>query len=768
MLVKIEAFPDNGGKVSKTIHACLATSKNNKNDDNNDNDGIIFSLGRKVGDVVFPADKSVSRQHCVLRVVGELDGCMKPRNEQERKACKANGHGMCLVLETLGKGGSFVAVENKVAKGTSDAADDSETDDGGDDEDEETDEEGISQPPRAKVDDSADDTPEISTATKKFWGSKAAVKLVKIGAGDTHILNFTTKRKTICVQHGRFESTLQITWIPLKLTFSRAAKNNSLSGLREKLHWTGAWNAESDTPDPTTTYLVTPELMGGAKQLIAWAMGVPIVSPEYLQAFLDRASPDDSLPSPDDFPVGKTDDLEFWDTRADRNLLSRYTLLSLEFTELEILAGAAGAKVLQLYNLENEKAALKKAQTGLQDSGTICFALASPRTGRSLLKKLSSMGVATVSGKRLASAVSRQNRELKDTRGRLVTKREVDDVTLQEGDGYVGSASGQSGLATRSTRSDETRTVQSTPATATSKPRASQRNHREAEAEPEPQDVVSIPESKLETQSPDRSRKRQERSNSSTKRSPEISPKKVNSYDNSVDVTGDIDVGGDIDGCHDDDDDYNDNKEEDAMDVSLQNTEDQRDKEEEEDVDDDNQDEDENLPSLDLKLCSDRVKAIIKRFKDNPPPKRRPKPKLFGSAPRNGWYSTAPKDDRKRREIRDEAKRNYVPDNDDVQFLQSANTEVIAVASPGPRKRRPHDPVSFRSRKNGPNFKRFRKNHVTKSDLRVPIALTKVLPNESDYRKEMHEKQLKWEEEQRKVDELFRGEAVAARKRRRR
>ena len=135
-----------------------------------------------------------------------------------------------------------------------------------DDGDEETDDEGISQPLKSQKSVGAEDVPAQSEATKKEWGD-TPVKLLKMDVGDHKILRIDHSSKTVMVQCGRFESTLRITRVSLRIGFSRV-KGSTSKVLISKLHMVGA--VEDEYPAAATNYLVTSERSGHAKQLIAW------------------------------------------------------------------------------------------------------------------------------------------------------------------------------------------------------------------------------------------------------------------------------------------------------------------------------------------------------------------------------------------------------------------------------------------------------------------------------------------------------------------
>eukprot|EP00980_Cylindrotheca_fusiformis_P009668 scaffold2141_cov120-Cylindrotheca_fusiformis.AAC.3 len=406
MLIKIETYEDNRGTVGATLYACLATGKE---------DGCLVLGGRKTGDITFSSDKSVSRQHCTVRCVGLMPGMVKPRNEEEKKACSSSDQRMCLVYENTGKGGSFVATEDVATKNPN-QVDDSDTD-------EETDDEGISQQSvRRQPNGSSEaaipvDLPPVAAATREYFESKP-VKLRKIDVGESHICKFDSGMTEI-IQLGRFESTIKITHIPLRIMFSNMKSVEFEKTILPKLHTIGGIRVD-DTGSPS--HLVTEELNAGAKQIVAWSQQLPMVRIGFLQALLDRKSSADPMPDPTDFPIEKNSDksINFWSKQPNRKLLGNFTLLSVEQGTFETLAIAAGVNLYRLYELAAaDEEQMKIANEVLsKQSGNVCF---TPKTRKRITKKLHSLGVPLVDLKKLAKSVTGQTSQLIDASGAVLT-----------------------------------------------------------------------------------------------------------------------------------------------------------------------------------------------------------------------------------------------------------------------------------------------------------------------------------------------------------
>jgi hypothetical protein len=228
MLLRIEAYPAEAPlhPSPKPLYACLATSGTAGNITVNSNDadtaGRLITVGRKTGDVTFDDDKSVSREHCILRLVSvnenvagilhsltaPLPPPMKPRNPEEIKACD-NDLQMCVVLENIGKVGSFVVQERPPADTNSrrraGRRDNSDTED-------ETEDEG-----NAGIAVPASQTvggvrlspiaealiPDLSTVTLKYVGPGQSIVLEQI-------CTTTNSDKPVIVQCGKLGSTIVI------------------------------------------------------------------------------------------------------------------------------------------------------------------------------------------------------------------------------------------------------------------------------------------------------------------------------------------------------------------------------------------------------------------------------------------------------------------------------------------------------------------------------------------------------------------------------
>ena len=149
-----EDTDDNFLQPSQTLYACLASSSESQDA------GRVLTVGRKVGDVLLSSDKSVSREHMIVRLASVNKTHQKQQEKDDKEtipppllattpeqiqACQEDKYyHMCVLLKNLGKLGSFLVrpaqqdVSKPESKKTASAKDD---DDSATDNDE-TDDEG--------------------------------------------------------------------------------------------------------------------------------------------------------------------------------------------------------------------------------------------------------------------------------------------------------------------------------------------------------------------------------------------------------------------------------------------------------------------------------------------------------------------------------------------------------------------------------------------------------------------------------------------------
>lgn len=347
----------------KPLYTCLATSASNDQDGDGagSNNGRLLVVGRKQGDIVLKKDKSVSREHCVLKCISTNEahrrpieddsnndngnkkksstGCaIEPSSKDEIQACEnSTDDGMCIVLENFAKFGTFVVMRREKSGGNGDS--DSENDDGdsstgGD----ETEEEGkLSQKKPLQQNSGV----ALSDVTKQLIGGldresdhylkrlepKESCVLTMLNTQTVRTATNNESGNRVIIQCGQNGSTLIITRIPLRIAFSRLDKktnafwnerlfsigactydyhqkkeNDNNSDKRKKMTKSkAATTANVRVDTKTTSHIVTKEQSPVAKQLLGWCYQIPIVSAQFLQAMIERSIPNDPLPIPEKY-----------------------------------------------------------------------------------------------------------------------------------------------------------------------------------------------------------------------------------------------------------------------------------------------------------------------------------------------------------------------------------------------------------------------------------------------------------------------------------
>jgi hypothetical protein len=715
MLIRVDVYPGDGinngrqqqlattGTPSTTLHACLATVSENDTEDK----GCLLRVGRKTGNVIFEKDKTVSRSHCLVRCIStnpnlNVDHAMKPRTgTEEEEACDASKYGMCLVLENASKAGTFVAVADTSAAAT-DSKDEEEKEDGGDSD---TDEEGISQQSRSNANSHAavaggagaagslDDLPPLSSATQSFWGS-SPVKFIKLDAGDTHILDLegsgnhctsngdeaSSDIKTVFVQFGRGESTIAITLIPLHIAFSRV-KPRDLAEWQPKLPLLGALPVPDNLPSKSTTHLVTTERTPGAKQLIAFQLEIPMVSLLFLQAMMDRSSPADPLPDPNNC-LPKLGDLAFWDDKPNANLWAEYSFLSIESNDVQALVASAGARVVPLYDCTQKKAVQKAQDLLASNSNTACCFAIDSKTS-SFAKKLAKAGVPMVSAKNVAAGICSQRARLKDVDGNFIGPALHDDHDDDNDNG-----------------DDQVQPME--------------QDHDDSPGD-------AFPDSELQTQQQD-----QILENIAEEEEPCSSSNTGTMADDSASLHP---------------------AETENSTKSLQQESEQQ------QMMQDNAKEESEAQKPNKKTAAkakDDRRPLMKSTKSSTAP-----PERLGQKDKEGWFVAAPKNERKRKEWRQRASKDYLAETGgQKEWVPAAPTETVCIVVQ-PRNA-PEQRPSL-STYTGANFKRFRKNIVTKIHPRDRISLKTHMPKATKQLQQLEEQNREMEEQQRIADELFGG-----------
>jgi hypothetical protein len=441
MLLQIDVYPNNEEAPSRTFHLSPATAAHRK-----ESDEKWLTLGRKDCDVLLEKEKAVSRQHAVLRCLSleSREGCGKATTEEEVQACEENPLGMCLVLENLGKGGSCVIMADLAATTAEEKKADSKNNKDDEATDDETDDEGISQPVSQALSTVIGGYDNMALSAQKFFGKSAPLSISKLEVGEKKVLSFTDDNRVIFCQFAISPSrpAIRITWHPLNLVCSSTVP----AAIKSKLYLGGAVVAEGFPDKKTTTHLVAKEYSPVAKQLIAWCLGIPIVSPDFCQAHIKRQDMNDTLPDPSHFSPSMPQ--KFWKQTPNAHLLSQFVILSLvpNMEDTELLAEAAGATVLRLYEntfsdddnaFDHVQSLVKEQQRQKSQKIMAIFAVPANKKGNKAKLPLfhritEDLEIPSTNIKEIARAITDQSSALQDTHRKVIPGAEQqDDVTSE-------------------------------------------------------------------------------------------------------------------------------------------------------------------------------------------------------------------------------------------------------------------------------------------------------------------------------------------------
>ena len=272
MLFKVQVFPhdynNSDWEPTLTLHTCCDPPE-----------GRLLTVGRKKGEILFASDKSVSREHGILRLVSSKTSTCPPRNDKESDACKASSTSSCLVLEGVGKLGTFLVQRQTGRAAAKLNPDDSDATD---------DEEAFSQYPSQA---SATMLTPLSPVAKHFSSSAASLRLIEPNESVVLSLNSPS-----IIQFGKLGSTVVV--IPLSYRILRVSSGKQPKlPLFEKADQLGIVDLDTVTLNPDkVSHLVTQSRYASPKQLGAWSMGIPSVTNDYWKALCDRKSPSDPMP----------------------------------------------------------------------------------------------------------------------------------------------------------------------------------------------------------------------------------------------------------------------------------------------------------------------------------------------------------------------------------------------------------------------------------------------------------------------------------------
>ena len=791
MLLKIEVFPPPAGKgsqASQTLYVSPSTvmnrygAKGNDGDDDatdqeeeesNPNAGLVATIGRKGDvDILFGTDRSISRQHAMLRLVAskrkkpkrkgrgkaaakdnsENQGCsVEPRNDGEQSACDESPYGMCLVLENKGKSGSYIPSRDE-SIGTETMDDDKHKD--GHDSDATTDDEGTSANipqssqrnygtatslttqlgevivSRTKLS-SSQKLPSLSDAIQDHFGNETPVQLTKIDADESLVLKLDgslgkdSNDLSVLVQFGcALLPTIKITLIPMVVVFSSGIP----SSIQESLRLCGGLAQEPGSlprneKDPTTktTHLVATERVAVAKQLIAWCYGVPIVSPDFLVALRKHSSLQDSFPKVADYSPTATDTNDFWDWKPDPKLLQNYTMISVdpspEVEQAEGLALAAGASLEKLYE-PKKKPTKAKIQIYTERCNELLQEAADASPPKTVVL-LASKTKSKYSNNNTTNFLKHLREELSipsvgsKILAKTITKQEAFLVGLEPNAPSTASTNNNARPnATDTNMVDAEQTPQS--------PEWQLRNTVKSPLKREHEEVCK---EKAATEMKGNSSNVQRNS----KRTPVAEKDKPTS--------------------------------EESRSSKRRRVEPLK----QEDKDDDENDfilpaDDDDPVSLEAN-CNDEPQSSTNHNSN--------KIIAFEKADSNGWFTAAPKDDRERSRLRKRAAEVYQKETG-IALEPSASTGFTIHVDPmadstnqiSNEVRGGYAMVRQRNNDNVPNFKRFRKNNVPRTDPEEVVILVDATFTNGNTPEEVSAEELEMRENQRLAEALFNGEPV--------
>lgn len=262
--------------------------------------------------------------------------------------------------------------------------------------------------------------------------------------------------KTVIVQCGKLGTTIVIQRVLLRFVVATDAKPAMAklepllqSVLGCQIHdtlWEESEKNDHQLHDNSSSngmYLVTETYAATHKQLAAWSAGIPLVTPAFVAALLNRASPGEPWPNAQQYtPQDSHTRSRFWLQPANPKLWSSLTFLSLQSDDNEALIRAAGAKIVRLYDyvdvsaadqdVEPDVSSVRQVLSQERALSSLCFAMESKTRTTKLLKQI---GIPLFSDKQLARGISQQLL-LSDEQGSpippLVESTEIDDVSQRQ------------------------------------------------------------------------------------------------------------------------------------------------------------------------------------------------------------------------------------------------------------------------------------------------------------------------------------------------
>jgi hypothetical protein len=452
------------------VYTCLASPSVKRR---NDAAGVLVSVGRGAAqcDIVFDQDKSVSREHVLLRLISKhsehqqalrekdnnvlIHAAMAPRNDQERMACQDNDLGMCVVLENLGKFGSLVVVPKQPAAAAKEKVGKSNNDNDDETDDDDDDHAAMIIKSQSQIAQAVLQPRQEDIEWKRLGPNESAV-LYELSSSTNN--NHHNNTITTAVQIGQNGATLVITRIPMRMAWS-GVPTDIMELWNPRLYGMGATFIAKDEENASSmTHLITSDGLPTAKLLMAWSCHKPIVSVEYLQAMLSlsshRTQMTDPLPDATQFLPTALTEQGWWKRSPHPNakLWSYTTVLSACPTNPmleQLVQHGAGAHVISLYDNMPVAKALKVIQQVVDERPLdSCVAMNPPSNAKSKIMQLwKKLHVPVLTFKQIAKLMTEQEP--------LTKNGKVPPTTSSGQDNETGKAGGASVVKPASTANDD-------------------------------------------------------------------------------------------------------------------------------------------------------------------------------------------------------------------------------------------------------------------------------------------------------------------------
>lgn len=388
MLLRITVYPFLGESIATepelVLHATAGTAR----------DGAVV-VGRKAADIVLAQDKSVSREHCRIRILSSspllLEKVPTPRTDEETAACRAAGDHVAVVLENVSRLGCFIVRQKGQSSAASAAAPDSATEDDATDDDE--------------AHRTASSLPvDLSPVTRQLVGDESLVEMQHVTQNQTVVLNellLDAKEQRVVIQAGKCGSTLVVERMDFGIYFSMS-KSVAAQVLTDpqSLLLCGA----RQVPEvEDASFLAVAARGASLSQLYAWLRKVPIVHTDFVKALQARQHLTDPLPDPADFPP-KSDGMAFWDLAPPVRPWRQWTFFNhtQQDAGMEVMLEAAGCDIVRLYELADSPSGMAEVAA---DRATPHMFGAKGKAGKPAIKAMAAKGIPMYTPKEIASCL---------------------------------------------------------------------------------------------------------------------------------------------------------------------------------------------------------------------------------------------------------------------------------------------------------------------------------------------------------------------------